>query len=217
VTSTAAVGLGSVVSLLALTGFLYVHSQSRVVEFGFWFEDVTFDLPRLRTAGYGGNPDSAEQQVIHDVARAEIERAFAGLRVAVSDNRKASYKIQVVQEFPPSPRAGFGIAGQSRGIAGLGGTGAVGFTVVGSLAVRHAPAGSTREAVIEAIGRGVGRSAVHELAHQLLPTAGLHDSKDEASYEFDNADRAAQYYGDMRWDLAWPLLVGRLGRRGETR
>jgi hypothetical protein len=216
-TPSTAVGLGGFVSLIAIAMFLYVHSQQRVVEVGFWFEGVTFDLPRLRAEGYGGNPDSAEQQVIVNVARAEIERAFAGLRVVVSDNRRASYKIQVIQEFPPSPRAGFGVAGQSRGIAGLGGTGSVGFTVVGSLAVRHAPKGTTRAAVITAIGRGLGRSAVHELAHQLLPTTGIHDSRDEASFEYDNADRAVQYYGDMRWSLVWPLLESRLGRRDDSR
>ena len=61
-----------------------------------------------------------------------------------------------------------------------------------------------------AIGRGIGGAAVHELTHQLLPRAPIHDSRDPASYEYRSAARAEQYYGTLRWDIARPLLERRL-------
>ena len=42
--------------------------------------------------------------------------------------------------------------------------------------------------------------------------APIHDSQDVRSYEFDSAARREQYFGEMHWDLARPLLVARLSR-----
>jgi len=42
--------------------------------------------------------------------------------------------------------------------------------------------------------------------------APIHDSRDVRSYEFDSAARREQYFGEMHWDLARPLLVARLSR-----
>jgi len=75
----------------------------------------------------------------------------------------------------------------------------------------YAPDDADRAALVAAIGRGVGRTAVHEFTHQLLPRAPIHDSRDEQSYEFRSAARSAQYFGPMRWDLARPMLQRRLG------
>jgi hypothetical protein len=81
-----------------------------------------------------------------------------------------------------------------------------------SAATVYSPAGAGRAAIIDAIGRGIGRSAVHEFAHQLLPHAPLHASADRASYEFYSAARPQQFVGEMHWDLAWPMLESRLKR-----
>jgi hypothetical protein len=78
--------------------------------------------------------------------------------------------------------------------------------------VVYAPDGADRAAIIAAIGRGIGRAAVHEFAHQLLPHAPLHASRDHASYEFHSAARPQQFFGEMHWDLAWPMLEARLRR-----
>lgn len=59
---------------------------------------------------------------------------------------------------------------------------------------------------------GIGRATVHEFVHQLLPTASIHDSTDVQSYEYASAARREQYFGEMHWDLAWPLLQERIGR-----
>jgi hypothetical protein len=45
----------------------------------------------------------------------------------------------------------------------------------------------------------------------LLPRAALHSSRNRASYEFYAASRPEQYFGELRWDLAGPLLQQRLG------
>jgi hypothetical protein len=35
----------------------------------------------------------------------------------------------------------------------------------------------------------------------------IHAGAGDGSYEFASADRSAQYYGTLRWDVAWPTLV----------
>ncbi len=103
------------------------------------------------------------------------------------------------------------VAGESRAISGVGGQGAVNFSLLASAALSCAPPGADRRALLEAIGRGVGRAAAHEFAHQLLPTAPIHDSTDVESYEYGAAGRCEQYFGPVHWDLAGPLLRKRLG------
>jgi hypothetical protein len=179
----------------------------RTVEAGFWFDPVTFDSNRL-----GGPLTGDETRRIEEVARAELSAAFQGLHVAFSDRRDARYRVRVMQELLDLRfRRPVGVAGQSRAVPGFGGSGAVSFDFVANGAMSYAPAGATRASMVEAIGRGVGRTAVHEFTHQLLPKVSIHDSRDQASYEFASAARPAQYYGDIHWDLAWPLLRDRLG------
>jgi hypothetical protein len=61
------------------------------------------------------------------------------------------------------------------------------------------------------MGRGVGRVAIHEFAHQILGVADIHNTDDQDSYEYPSPDRPSQYYGDLHWTHAWPLLQKRLG------
>jgi hypothetical protein len=63
---------------------------------------------------------------------------------------------------------------------------------------------------VEGIGRGIARVAAHELAHQIINSAAAHNPRDESSYEFPSPDRAAQYYGELRWTTARPFLEQRL-------
>ena len=69
--------------------------------------------------------------------------------------------------------------------------------------------------ISNAIGRGTGRAAVHEFAHQALGADNLRhidNRTDEQSYEYGSADRAAQYYGELRWTTAWPVLEDKFGK-----
>ena len=195
---------GAVVYVLAST-----QSRPAAVEAGFWFDDVRFESARL-----GGPLAQDEMATIESVARAELREAFHGLPIVFSERHDARYTIRVVQEVRDLRfKRPVGVAGQSRGIQGFGGSGAVSFDFLANGAMSYAPDDADRAALVAAIGRGVGRTAVHEFTHQLLPRAPIHDSRDEQSYEFRSAARSAQYFGPMRWDLARPLLRQEMTRR----
>jgi hypothetical protein len=195
--------------LLAALGTVWLvagRSRCRPVQAGFWFEQVTYASERL-----GGPVTGEELETIASVARAEVAGAFAGLRIAFSDRREAPYRVRVVQELQDMRfRRPVPIPAESRAVAGLGGQGAVSFSWLASSAVAYAPEGADRRTIVEAIARGIGRAAVHEFVHVLLPSAAIHRSTDVASYEYRSAARREQYFGDMHWDLAWPLLAERL-------
>jgi len=200
----------AIVAILAIGAAIGVFtgagSRHRSIEAGLWFEPVAFDSNRL------GSPlTSSEIASIESVARSEVAEAFRGLPVSVSDRRDAPYTLRVVQEVLDLRfKRPVGVAGQSRGIPGFGGSGSVSFDFLANGAMAWAPDDADRPELVAAIGRGIGRTAVHEFTHQLLPTAPIHDSRDDRSYEFASAARSAQYYGPMHWDLAWPLLQRRV-------
>jgi len=189
--------------------FVLVPARSRPasIEAGFWFEDVAFESSRL-----GSRLTSSEIATIESVARAELRDAFDGLPIAISSRRDVRYTLRVVQEVRDLRfRRAVGVAGQSRGITGVGGSGSVSFDFLANGAMAWAPAGAERAELVAAIGRGIGRTAIHEFTHQILPTVPIHDSRDAQSYEYASAARSAQYIGPMHWDLARPLLEQRLG------
>ena len=175
-------------------------------ELGFWFEDVSFESPVL------GRLTPTDMQNIERVARAELDAAFDGLTLRLSDSRRTRYRVRVVQEiFAPSMNRKSVVAGETRGLPGLGGLGAVNFSYFAAGAIVYAPTGATRDEIVAGIGRGLGRSAVHEFAHQLVKRVELHASRDRGSYEYDAASRVQQYYGPMHWDIAGPQLKERFG------
>ena len=146
----------------------------------------------------------------------ELVAAFAGLQISLADERDAFFQVAVVPAPPEHDRVRMRLAGQSRPLGALGGRGVVYFQTVAGLAVTYAPRDADWSELIEGIGRGVGRSAAHEFAHQLLPTVDLHGTSDDHSYEFASPDRAAQYYGTLHWAFADPLLRDRLRGQGLT-
>lgn len=191
---------------------LTAQSENRVTTLAFWFEPVTYDASEALVDRLGGPIAGPELDVIKAIAVSEVSAAFTGLRVTTSTSRDASYRVRVVQDLrnPRNPRYP-GPAGSSRAVRGLGGQGEVSFRLLANHAISYAPTEADRDAVIAAIGRGVGRAAVHELAHQLLVGTDIHASRDIESYEYRSADRRQQYYGALHWGLAWPLLQARLG------
>ena len=201
--------VGGCIVVLAAAGLLTLALGSRQTTLNpaFWFDPVAFDRSEPMADRLGGPITDLEMQTIERIAREEITRAFAGLRFAFSDSRNATYRVRVVQRLrnPMYPR-GPASSGESRRIAGIGGQGAVNFQLLSNSAIVYAPAGADREAMIAAIGRGVGRAAVHEFAHLFLGGFPIHDSRDVQSYEYASADRREQFYGDMHWDIAGPVL-----------
>ena len=182
-------------------------SKAHAVDAGFWFDHVTFELPQGDTRRLGGPVLEEEKARIESIARAELDAAYAGLRIGFSRKAAGFYRVSVVQDFPAGRLPS---AGQSRWLPG-GAVGAVNFLTVANSAIAYAPPGTSRAAMIDAIGKGIGRTAAHELAHQILPRVNLHATKDADSYEFGASERASQYYGTLHWAFARSLLAKTLG------
>lgn len=201
------------VVLLAAGGTAWWQLSARdttaVIEAGFWFEPVTIKSALL------GPVMPEEMAGIETMARRELARAYGGLRIRFTDRREMKYQVKVVQDVRDLRfDREVNVAGQSRAMAGLGGRGEVSFTFLANSAIVYAAEDADRASILEGIGRGIGRAAAHEFAHQLLPSAPLHASRDRNSYEYRSAARSQQYYGELHWDLAKPLLEARLG--GQT-
>ena len=184
--------------------------RPRPVELGFWLEPVSFSAPRI------GEPISGvEVHTIDGVARAEIARAFEDFDVTVSANQQARYRVVVVSHLNDTRllhRSGT-YAGESRAVAGFGGSGSVSFEYVANGAMVFAPDDASRATIVESIGRGIGRVAIHEFLHQLLPKIAIHESKDKESYEGNSPALIEGYFGDLHWDIARHALEQRIKRR----
>ena len=178
-------------------------ARHEIVHGGFWFQDVTFAMAQADEARLGGPLTPKEERTIRATARAELDAAYAGRRIRFSSAR-GFYNVSVVQVLG-------GDAGRSHILVPLGGQGSIGFEPLAALAIRYAPAGADRAAMIVGIGRGIGRAAAHEFAHQILPEVAFDTDADRDSYEYGTADRAEEFYGPIHWDMARPLLVKRLG------
>ena len=177
--------------------------ERRAATLGFWFEEVAFDSPVL-----GGQLTAQDMQVIESTAREELAIAFREIDVTLTSNPDARYRVRVLQELFGNPLVRkFAVAGESRSLPLIGASGAVHFSYFASGAIVFAPEGLSRQELLVAIGRGIGRGAVHEFAHQLIRGGGdLHATRDRGSYEYHAASRAEQYYGPMHWDTAAAAL-----------
>ncbi|MFN8060739.1 MAG: hypothetical protein U0Q12_16405 [Vicinamibacterales bacterium] len=207
---TSACGATALALSLALSSALEWLSTRTVMEAGFWYDAAACELPAAVANAVGGPLDEAEVQAIKRLSLVELSRAFDGLAVAVTDNRRAFWRVVVrpsLEHRGPLPNAG-----EAYGLGPLGGSGSVSFRELALNALRHAPAQASREQVLEGIGRGIGRSAAHEFAHQMLGAAAPHDPEDIGSYEYPTSDRAEQFYGRLHWSVAAPLLEQK-GRR----
>ncbi len=180
---------------------------------GFWFQREALTLPGVVADGIGGPLTRDELISIETLARTEIERAFDGLAIAVTSDEQAFWRVVVVESLPTSQNSQLPRAGESRAMGVLGGSGAVGFDVVAAQAVSFAGPDEPRPSIVAAIGRGVGRVAVHEFMHQMLGASIAHNDGDPDSYEHGRPDRRSQYYGELRWTTAWPLLQRAFGNR----
>lgn len=201
------------VSLSVVVGTLIaLRSKPTGATIAFWFDPISDDTLATLPEQFGAPIHFSELTDIESIARAEIAHAFREFQIALTSPSTATYRVRVVDSLrlPFAPSAP-GPSAESRSIPGLGGQGAVNFRLIAHSAIAFAPAGADRTVMIEAIGRGIGRAAVHEFAHQLLGSTPIHDTQDARSYEYDSAARFEQYYGDMHWDIARPLIAKRIG------
>ena len=207
------IGVIAVVTTASVFAIVRRQAARSTTAAGFWYEEGSIALPAHPVAALGGPLTAREMETIKQISRTEVERAFAGLRIAITDRRDAFWRVQVVQTLAGSaPTERVPSAGKAIVLGPLGGAAAVNFSLVALKAIDYAPHGASRDMTIEGIARGVGRVAVHEFAHQILGPSSPH-SDDENSYEFHSPDRAAQYYGELHWTIAWPPLQQKIGSR----
>lgn len=201
--------LVAIVMTTALFAAVRWQAARTAMTAGFWYEEGTFTLPAETAARLGGPLTPSEIANIEAISRAEVEHAFAGLRLRVTSDKDAFWRVVVLQDV--HSRGPLPNAGQALGWGPLGGLGSVGFAILAANGVQFAPGGATRALMIEGIGRGIGRAAAHEFGHQILGMAAAHNDRDEDSYEYYTSDRRSQYYGELHWTTSWPLLQRKLG------
>ena len=204
----------TVVMIVALTLALTLSEcRFRPPTVGFWFDEGPFPFPSDVAARLGGPLSDTELASIERLSQQEVERAFAGLSVVVTGDHNAFWRVRVMPMLPTGKNQALPRAGESLALGMLGGTGAVGFDFVSFNAVQFAPAGASRQTVLDGIGRGIGRVAVHEFMHQILGASSAHNDSDPDSFESGRADRPSQYYGELHWTTALPLLRQKFGEQ----
>jgi len=218
---TVAIGASALLVALVTTTAIAWRASRSTIDAGFWWDDAApFLLSQGDAIKISGPLTADELTRIQRVSRGEVEHAYKDLRITVSDHRRAFWRVSVVGEPITVNRNRttypFSMAGESHVFGPLGGFGSVGFQILAHNAIEYAPTGASRAEIIDGIGRGIGRAAVHEFAHQALGTDNLSHidgRSDDQSYEHRSADRPAQYYGDLRWTTAWPVLDEKFGKR----
>ena len=203
------IGALAMSSALVVAALLEGGSRRHAVEAHFWFDGVTCELGRWETQ-LGGPLTTQECERIRGLSLLALTNAYDGLRVRFVEKPGGTYRIRVLQDFPPR-RDSANPVGVARPMGPLGGEAAVSFRGSAALALHHAPPTAGRDDIVTAISRGIGRAAAHELSHLILFGERVPGASDPLSYEYESADRAEQYYGALHWDTAWPLLVRKLG------
>ena len=172
----------------------------------FWFEGLTPAAIDVIDQRLGTPLTGDELRAIESAARRELDIAFEHTRLRFTSTRDYVYRVRVV----PNVAHGFyPAAGQSRTFGGVRGDGTVSFNIVALGAFAHAGPTSTRDMLVDAIGRGIGRTAVHEFAHQILGPAAMH-GEDRLSYEYEDL-RAEHFYAQLHWGPAGVELQRRIG------
>jgi hypothetical protein len=188
------------------------RTSRAVVDVGFWYDDFPFTFTESVTSVLGGPLSPEEIDAIKRISHAELARAYAGLRVTFSDDRRSSRTIRVRRTLERRRGQKVPNAGETFAMGPIGARSEVDFIEVVMAAIAFAPAGTTRQDLIEGIGRGIGRVAAHELGHAILGAGGAMDNRSDAeSYEYFTHNRPAQYYGELHWAQAWLVLRERFG------
>jgi hypothetical protein len=215
--ATGVIGAIAVIATMSVFAVVRWHASRSTIDAGFWYDDGSFELSVDDAAKLGGPLTAEEIATIRQLSRTEVERALADLRINVTENQNAFWRVSVVGTMRSNPtfKFPFAAAGESHVFGPLGSWGSVGFLVLAHNAIEYAPPSAPRHDIVAGIGRGIGRAAVHEFAHQALGVdnvSHIDNRTDRTSYEYGNADRPSQYYGELRWTTAWPVLQQKFGR-----
>ena len=198
----------AIVAVLCLSVFRTARTG---IDVCFWYDDFPFTFSAPVTAAIGGALTASEVNAIKQISRDELTRAFSGLKVTFTDSREVPWTVGVQLALERRKGQKLPNAGETFAMGPLGARSLVDFTEVLMAAIAHAPAGTTREQLVTGIGRGVGRVSVHELAHGILGAGAMDNQTDDHSYEYFTHNRSSQYYSELHWARAWPLLIERVG------
>jgi hypothetical protein len=219
VPTTILIGAIAVLVVTVTSAAIAWRASNATIAAGFWWPDTPLLLSADDARKVGGPLTADELRSIEATARGEVRRAYAGLRIDITERRDAFWRVAVVGAPLTVTRNRttypFSFAGESRVFGPLGGSGSVAFAILAHNAIEYAPSGASRRQIVDGIGRGIGRAAVHEFAHQAVGLdnlSSLDNRTDSNSYEYANADRPSQFYGELRWTSAWPVLVQKFGR-----
>jgi hypothetical protein len=199
------------VAIVAILCVMLFRTARTGIDVGFWYEEFPFTFSAPTTAALGGPLTPAEIEAIKRTSRDALTHAVSGLKVAVTNSRQSPWTVAVHLSLEPRKGQKLPNAGETFAMGPLGSRSVVHFTEILMAAVAHAPEGTTREQLIAGIGRGVGRVAVHELAHGILGAGAMDNQTDDHSYEYFTHNRPSQYFGELHWARAWPVLVERIG------
>ena len=134
----ASIGVAALATAAVVGTLIHQRAATHVVAAGFWYDDVTYEVAALASAG--GPLTEAERAAVRDASRRELRQAFEGLRLEVTDTPRAHYRVRVTQQFGERRPPRFGVA-ESRVFGALGGDGAVDFSALATMAVDFAPGG----------------------------------------------------------------------------
>ena len=186
-----------------------IVSADRFIPAGFWFEGLTPAAIAVVNHRLSAPLTSDDFRSIESVARRELHLAFENTRLQFTDARESMYRVRVVPQL--ANRRSFPAAGESRSFGGIRGDGIVNFNIVAISALAYAADGTDRETLVQAIGRGVGRTAVHEFAHQILGPSEMDGTTDRLSYEHGDLRAEHFYAGLLHWGPAGARLRERVG------
>ena len=207
---TLVIAIAATASLVASVQWQLARSPIAVA---FSYADTAFGTEPTIVKELGSPLTDDELTTIKQISRTEVERAFAGLPVRVTEASRGFWRVRVIQAMTVrtfNRRAPTNAAGLSYAFGPLGGAAFLNFNTLVVNAHRYAAPGASRGDIVTGIGRGIGRAAVHELAHMIRVPVDIRT--DDKSYEYYSADRASQYYGELHWNATLPMLRQKMGR-----
>ncbi len=115
VPATVAIGAIAVLAVGVTSAVIAWRASSATIDAGFWWDDAPFALSRDDASKIGGPLSATELATIRTIARADVERAFADLRIRITDDREAFWRVTVVGTPAGSPtfKYPFAAAGES--------------------------------------------------------------------------------------------------------
>jgi hypothetical protein len=193
----------TVVAIVAtLAAVTYAHFMPRSQNpFGSGLHLVAFDWRNRFTLGKGElTPEEVE--VVKLWTYQTVRLAYSGFAVTVSEGGGTN-RMVVKQSGSLGGYAGSTLLGQAAS--------EIGYDILENHARFYAPNKNDRRGIAAGIGRGIGATAAHELAHQ-VGVPWMDQTRDPNGYDFHSSDRFSQYYGQLHWIPAnIPELQKRLG------